>query len=228
MSDLESILFPRRGRRAVVLADGAPPPPGLLAAHLSQADLFVCADAAGWPWSDLPRTPDAIVGDLDTLGDRAAAAPPGVEVLLSSEQQTTDLEKALRHAADLDCAEAVILGASGGLLDHALWNVLVCERLAGVMRLCLADADAVAVRVGAGERAAWDLPAGAIVSLAPLLGGATGVTLAGVRYPLADAAVDGRGPATVSNAVAASPVRLSVGSGSLLAVVRRRGAEAAP
>ncbi|MDO9693842.1 MAG: thiamine diphosphokinase [Candidatus Latescibacteria bacterium] len=224
MTGLDLILMPRSGRRAVVLADGEPPPPRLLAAHLAIADLFLCADAAGRPYDRLPRLPDAVVGDLDTLGGEVRDVPAGVRVVRDAQQDTTDAEKALDFAAQAGCREAVLLGGGGGLLDHALHNALLPERWAGRLRLQLADALTAAVRAGAGESFTWDLPDGAAISLLPLPGGARGVTCDGVRFPLRDAAVDGRGPATVSNTVAGGPVRLSVAGGSLLVVVRRGGA----
>ncbi len=218
---LDAILLPKRGKRAVVLADGEPPPPPLLAAHLAAADLFLCADAAGRPYAALPRLPDAIVGDLDTLGAGVRDVPDGVTVLRDVREDTTDAEKALAFALNDGCREAVLLGAGGGLLDHALHNALLPERWADRLRLLLADAGTAAVRVGAGESFAWDLPPGAALSLLPLPGGARGVAFEGVRYPLRDAVVDGRGPATVSNEVVEGPVRLAIGAGSLLLIVRR-------
>lgn len=223
MTGLDLILMPRRGRRVVVLADGEPPPPRLLAAHLAIADLFLCADAAGRPYARLPRLPDAVVGDLDTLGGDVRDVPAGVQVVHDTQQDTTDAEKALDFAAQAGCREAVLLGAGGGLLDHALHNALLPERWAGRLRLQLADALTAAVRAGAGESFTWDLPDGAAISLLPLPGGARGVTCDGVRYPLRDAVVDGCGPATVSNTVVGGPVRLTVTAGSLLVVVRRAG-----
>lgn len=218
---LDAILLPKLGRRAVVLADGEPPPPPLLAAHLAAADLFLCADAAGRPYAALPRLPDAIVGDLDTLGAGVRDVPDGVAVLRDVREDTTDAEKALAFALDDGCREAVLLGAGGGLLDHALHNALLPERWAGRLRLLLADAGTAAVRVGAGESFAWDLPPGTALSLLPLPGGARGVSCEGVRYFLRDAVVDGSGLATISNEVVAGPVRLTVGEGSLLLIVRR-------
>ncbi len=219
----DGILLPKRGRRAVVLADGDPPPPHLLAAHLAAADLFLCADAAGRPYARLPRLPDAIVGDLDTLGEGVRDVPDSVRVVRDTREDTTDAEKALEFAEREGCREAVLLGAGGGLLDHALHNALLPERWAGRLRLLLADAGTAAVRAGSGESFVWDLPVGTALSLLPLPGGAHSVTISGVRYPLRDAVVDGRGPATVSNEVADGPVRLTVGAGSLLVVVRRGG-----
>ncbi|MBA4377835.1 MAG: thiamine diphosphokinase [Gemmatimonas sp.] len=221
---LDAILLPKLGRRAVVLADGDPPPARLLAAHLALADLFLCADAAGRPYAALPRLPDAIVGDLDTLGAGVRDVPDGVTVLRDVREDTTDAEKALDFALREGCREAVLLGGGGGLLDHALHNALLPERWAGRLRLLLADAGTAAVRVGAGESVVWDLPPGTALSLLPLPGGARGVACGGVRYVLRDAVVDGRGPATVSNEVVGGPVRLTVGEGSLLLVVRRGAA----
>jgi thiamine pyrophosphokinase len=220
-----SPVFPRRGKRAVVLCDGPPPPVAVVEYWLAGADLFLCADRAGYPYDHLPRPPDVVIGDFDSLSQELHQGWQGPTLIHSSEQDTTDSEKALLHAAEAGCVEAVLLGATGWLLDHTLYNCALPERFAGRLAICLASARDTAVRVGPGEEVRWRLPAGTLFSLMPLAGPVRGIEVAGAAYPLAGgrAVVGGRAPATISNRVSAPLLRLRVGTGSLLVSVRHRG-----
>ena len=213
--------FPKRGRRAVVLCDGPPPSESVLAYWLSGADLFVCADAAGHPYDHLPRLPDVVIGDFDSLSGRVLAGRGGPRFLQVDDPYTTDSEKALLYVCDDGCQEAVLLGATGWRLDHTLVNVQLLERFGDRLRMCLAGHLADGVRVGAGARESWALPAGTRFSLLPLGGEARGVTIEGASFPLLGDTISVAGPSAISNVVTMSPLLLSVGSGSLLALVER-------
>lgn len=213
-----AIITPKTGRRAVVLCDGVPPSAALLAAGLVKADLFVCADAAGRPHDRLPRRPDAVIGDFDTLGP--PPADDGLRYLHDLDQDTTDAEKALEFALAEGCDEAVLLGAGGGHLDHVLANCALLERFAGRLDVALADDFGVTLRVGAGRDRAWQMPPGSTLSLNALGRGAAGVRLSGVSWPLDGAELAWGGRTAVSNRVVASPVRLSCTLGALLVTLR--------
>jgi len=214
------ILAPRRGKRAVVLCDGPRPADELLASCLDDDDLFICTDAAGRPYSGLPRPPDIVIGDFDTLGSHPA--DDDVTRFVHDEaQNTTDSEKALNHASLEGCVDAVLLGALGGLIDHTLANAALPERFSWLLSVVLATDRDITIRMSAGDRAAWLLPEGSILSLNPIGPGARGVSLQGVRWPLTGADLPWAGPSTISNHVVAPEVTLSVSGGSLLASVRR-------
>lgn len=214
-------IFPKKGNRAVVLCDGPPPEEDLLAYWLTGADLFVCADAAGHPYDHLPRVPDIVIGDFDSLAGRILAGKGGPRFLQVVDQYTTDSEKALLFLADVGYEEAVLAGATGWRLDHTLFNVHLLERFADRLRICLVGHDADIVRLEPGSRVAWDLPPGVRFSLLPLSGTVTGVTIEGALYPLLGETLAPGGPATISNRVTMSPLLLSVGEGSLLVSVDR-------
>jgi thiamine pyrophosphokinase len=188
----------------------------MVAAWLAEADIFVCADGAGRPYEALPRPPDLVIGDFDTLGAPPVGTMPGTRFLKIDEQESTDSEKALDWIAGEGFAEVAVLGALGGRLDHALFNAALLERYAHRLRLALVEPDAISVRAGAGEHR-WDLPAGTLFSLLPLAGPAEGVTLSGAVYPLAGARLSpGEGPTAISNRVAQPPLALRLTGGSLL------------
>jgi thiamine pyrophosphokinase len=214
-------IFPKQGRRAVVLCDGPPPETELLEYWLTGADFFICTDAAGHPYDELPVEPDVVIGDFDALAGRILAGKGGPRFLHVADQVTSDSEKALLYVEQEGYTEAVVLGATGWRLDHTLYNCHLLERFAGRLRLCLATFDADVVRLGAGDAVSWKLPVGTGFSLLPLAGPVRGVVLEGARYPLLSGEVVVGGPATISNDVAQTPLLISVTEGSLLVTVSR-------
>jgi len=214
-------IFPKLGRRAVVLCDGPPPEDELLRYWLTGADLFVCADAAGHPYDHLPRTPDVVIGDFDSLAGRLLDGRGGPRFLQVVDQYTTDSEKALLFLADVGYEEVILLGSTGWRLDHSLFNVSLLERFADRLRICLAGPEADVVRLAPGSRVSWDLAVGTRFSLLPLNGPVTAVTIEGALYPLLGETLQVGGPATISNRVTMSPLLLSTGHGALLALVDR-------
>lgn len=217
-------MFPKHGRRAVVLCDGPSPPYAVLSHWLAEADAFICTDAAGRPYETLPRLPGLVIGDFDTLRREGMTGLPeggsaeidGVEFMHVADQESTDSEKALLWALTHFHAEAVLLGATGGRIDHSAFNVSLLERFADRMALCIADEFSVNIRLAPGSMGHWDLPVGTGFSLIPLAGPVHEVTVSGAAYPLHDAHLIQGGPATVSNRVEKPPLSVRVGKGSLL------------
>jgi len=214
-------IFRKKGPRAAVLCNGPPPPAPLLEYWLNGADLFVCADAAGHPYDHLPRNPDVVIGDFDSLAGRILDGRAGPKFLQVADQYTTDSEKALLYLAEEGFEEVVLLGATGWRLDHTLFNVHLLERFADRLRICIAGHHADSVRLGPGTEVSWDLPRGVLFSLVPITGRVTGVTLEGARYPLLGETLEPGGFATISNRVDVSPLLISIGEGSVLVAVDR-------
>ncbi len=221
-------LFPKKGPRAVVLCDGPPPPPEVLQYWLDGADLFVCTDAAGYPYDRLPRRPDVVIGDFDGLAGRLISGRDGPKLLRVDEQETSDSEKALLFLVDQGFAEAVLAGATGWRLDHTLHNINLLERFADRLRLVLATPEADGVRLAAHEVASWSLAEGTRFSLLPLLGASRGVTVEGALYPLLAGDIDPTGLTAISNRVVFDPLLIRGGDGPLLVLVDREGAPPRP
>jgi len=214
-------LFPKRGPRAVVLCDGPPPAAEVLQYWLAGADLFICADAAGHPYDQLPRLPDAVVGDFDSLAGRILDGKSGPKYLQLKDQFTTDSEKAILFAVEQGMQEVVLIGSTGWRLDHTVYNCQLVERFAGELRICVAGEYADMVRLAGGENVAWHLPEGTLFSLLPILGTAKGVTVEGAQFPMLGETVEPGGPAMISNRVTMSPLLVTVGEGSMLVSVHR-------
>lgn len=156
--------------------------------------------------------PSAVIGDMDSISDRARAAF-AEQMYHIAEQETTDFEKALSR---IDAACVLALGFTGGRMDHALavLNVLARNRARPVVLLDGNDAsfmlpDAPVELI---------MPPGARISLMPLAD--VQVTATGLRWPLTDAALHPSGSVSASNAVADEKVSLRA-SGPLLVTLPR-------
>ncbi|QIE54314.1 thiamine diphosphokinase [Pikeienuella piscinae] len=94
---------------------GAAPDADGLAEALAAAPALVCADGGA---NNLTTVPTAIIGDLDSLEDAAAWRDRlGAHLIHVEEQDSTDLEKCLRH---VEAAFFICVGFHGGRLDHEL------------------------------------------------------------------------------------------------------------
>ena len=205
----------------VVVAGGAPI--GRAQAAVVAPSAFVVAADAGVAMAhDLGWSVDVAVGDFDSL------APSTVERLAElagevrrfpPEKDATDFELALDVAAERAPARVLVVGIEGGRPDHALANLLVAsaDRFASLdVELSLEGGRAWVVR----DELRGTLPAGITVSLVAVHGPAT-VSLAGVRWPLADDVLDAGSSRGVSNRATADPFVLAVHDGAVLCIVPR-------
>ena len=151
------------------------------------------------------RTPDAVVGDGDSLGaeGREALAQKGVPFIGEKEQETNDLCKAFRYAlatgAEGECF--VVLGATGRREDHALGNIFhLLDFAAAVPRDGGGGSDRLSARVsmvtdfGTFEPVlppggTWTASAGRSVSVFAAVPG-TRMTSEGLEWPLEGVALD--------------------------------------
>lgn len=186
-------------------------------------DLVVAADGGYRALYSLGYTPDLLLGDFDSLGD--LPLPADLPVLrFPVRKDDTDAGLALRHGLDLGFRDFALYGCAGGRVDHLLANfqsMARVSRLGATVRLAAPDydawsltgpaPDAPAPAPGGPAPAAPDaLAPAAVLALPPRPGGtlvsvfcqgdrAEGVTLAGLAYPLSDAALTGDFPLGVSN-----------------------------
>lgn len=203
--------------KAVVVAHGSTTDED--ARELAGADLVVAADAGALAVERWGRVPDAIVGDLDSLGEDLAAsfARRGAQVRRSPvDKDETDLELAVAYARERGAGEIVVLGAFGGRrLDYDVANALLLVGWGAGVRAVRGGTTLRALR--AGEDLAIEGGPGDRVTLVAAAE-RTVVETEGLRWPLRDEALalgTGRG---VSNELSASRARVRCGSGALVVI----------
>lgn len=201
----------RPARSALVLANGEPPPRDLLEAWRARVTAFWCTDGALQVARELGIPPDVVVGDLDSVTEPLE----GLDVIRISEQETTDLDKALRTLVERGFREVCILGAGGRRWDHWWGNLSTCARWSWELAITCADAHGVlTLQRPDGRPRAIDGEIGATVSLLPLPE-ARGVTTAGLRWPLQDATLALGRREGISNEITAEECWVSYDSGCL-------------
>jgi thiamine pyrophosphokinase len=207
--------------KAVILANGAPPPPEVLRRAIEGTALFLCADGGANVARDLGLSPDAIVGDLDSISVESRHHFRKVPIIHVPEQDRPDTEKAVEYAlARAPYEEITILGATEGRLDHVLGHVGLLRRFADRTRLVLEDSRGRAF-LARGE-ARLDLPAGTTVSFFAISGPAEGVTTENLRYPLRDQTLVLGELDSLSNVVDRCPAWIRIRKGEVVVVAVTR------
>ena len=108
--------------KTVILANGTFPANERPLAVLREAERIVACDGAAIPLMAIGIMPDAVIGDLDSIGGelRQRLADRIVHV---TEQDTNDLSKAFRFCISNGWKNIAILGATGKREDHTLGNI---------------------------------------------------------------------------------------------------------
>jgi thiamine pyrophosphokinase len=198
---------------ALVLANGTHPPAALTRRLARNAQLVVCADGGANRARALGITPDAIVGDFDSITAATRKFFKNVLQIRIREQESTDLEKALRFLIQRGVRSADILGATGDRIDHTTGNLGCFKKFARVLRLRFVDRAGELTLVQGRFR--LDVRTGETISLIPLER-CSGVTTKNLKYPVKNGTLELGVREGISNVATGKTVTVSVRRGSLL------------
>ena len=110
--------------RLLLLLGGKTPSTTLLEEQFSKADFIMAADGGANIPQPLAAAIDLIIGDMDSVRTDVLA---NQRIIQDADQNTSDLEKALKYAyTELHPDEIIILGGSGGRTDHFINNLHIC------------------------------------------------------------------------------------------------------
>lgn len=183
-------------------------------------DVLVVAADQGWALAQrLDLAVDHLVGDLDSLdaSDLRIATSRGVDIRrFPADKDDTDLALALQLAHELGAAEVLVCDGGGDRGDHAVANLLTVAGWAGRMTATLTTSTVTITMVTRGRDITGEV--GSPVSLLPVFGPVREITTTGLLYRLSDDLLSPGSSRGVSNELVAPTARISVGSGTLLAV----------
>lgn len=188
---------------------------GALSLRTEQVEgAFLIAADGGCAWlAEQGVTPHLAVGDFDSLG----FVPAGIPVLKHPrEKDDTDMMLAVREGLARGCTRFLLYGGLGGRLDHTLANLHILSYLAeeGCQGFLLGPGEIVtAVRNGS---LTFSPAHSGTISVFAWSGPACGVTLSGLRYPLAKGELSPHYPLGVSNEFLGQEASVSVAEGTLL------------
>jgi thiamine pyrophosphokinase len=211
--------------RAAIFLNGAPDPPDLLRRVAGRADLVVAADGGARYALDAGVVPDLVVGDMDSLGEARARKLEERGTLLERHpirKGKMDGHLAVLAARDRGATAADLLCAAGGRYSalFAVPHIMLASERIGLQTTLVAGWGQAFV-LEAGFRMVVGNPRDS-VSVFPLTGPATGVTLEGFDYPLEDARLEIGDTLGFHNELVGRMGRVSVGVGALLVIHETR------
>lgn len=176
-------------------------------------DVVIAADSGARYAEPLGLKVDVWVGDFDSSAGIFVDAPREVHPTAKDE---TDAELAVRIARERGATRLVFIGAFGGRFDHTAALMLSALRLTREgLHITLTSGDEWAWPLLPTSPLALDFPADVTLSVVAC-SDLTGLSLSGVRWPLAGADVPLGSGWTVSNETAGGTVRADLRGGYAL------------
>ncbi len=211
---------------AVVFAGGGPDDlPTPIPEVIAECPLRIAADAGADAMFQVDVTPHVVIGDLDSVSppSLAWARDAGAAIVeYPVDKDATDLELALDYAVEHSADRIVLVGGTGGRLDHLLGNatLLASPRFAGITIVWESrDATVRVCRPGAPAPVRGTVDD--LVSLVPMGGDATGVTTTGLRWRLDGRTLTAGTTLGISNRLERPDASVSVATGTLLVIHER-------
>jgi thiamine pyrophosphokinase len=203
----------------VTLAGGGPFSARDLKLALKRAPVAVAADSGADRLLRHGVSPEAVIGDMDSISARARAEIPLERQYLVAEQVTTDFDKALRL---IDAPLVLALGFAGARLDHGL--AAFTTLIARAERRCILIGPQD-LAFAAPARLDLELAIGEPLSLFPMAQ-VTGRS-EGLEWPIAGISFAPDGMIGTSNRVVSRRVVLEFDRRAMLVILPRRRLDAA-
>lgn len=210
-------------KRIIIFANGELPNKEKAHALLGENDFIIAADGGTRHVLALGRTPNVLIGDLDSITkeDRGKMEQVGVEIIQHPhDKNEIDLELAIQHALTLNPEQIIIIAALGGRLDQTLGNIsLLSDTRPATFDLRLDDGieEVFFCRSESNIKGA----SGDIVSLIPWQGGVTGILTTGLKWILQNETLYPHKTRGISNEMTDNIATIQIKSGLLLIVHRR-------
>jgi thiamine pyrophosphokinase len=164
----------------VIVADGTFPAHPVPLSYLRNAGRIVCCDGSVSNLFNAGFIPEAIVGDMDSLGSDMANRFAD-RIYHDDNQDTNDLTKAVAWCKEKSYKDLVIVGATGKREDHTIGNIsLLADYIKDVNVIMLTDTGIFLPLLKGSEISSFPGQQVSIFSIDP----ETEITSYGLLYPL--------------------------------------------
>lgn len=164
----------------VIVADGTFPQHDIPLEYLKNAERIVCCDGSIQNLILNGMEPDAIVGDMDSLGNDLAYRFAD-RIFADKNQDTNDLTKAVSWCSEMGYKNIVIVGATGKREDHTIGNIsLLAEYIKCINVIMVTDTGILQPYLKSSEILSFPGQQVSIFSIDP----DTEIMSCGLRYPL--------------------------------------------
>ena len=199
--------------RCVIIAGS----PVFSAAEITPGDYVIAADSGYRHALAAGITPDLLIGDFDSL---QGLPEKDIEIIKApAEKDDTDTMLAIKHALALGYQQFLLLGATGGRLDHQTANIAACAYIAEQGGSCKMQDSSNIIYVIKNSLLRLKKKENWSVSVFSYTEMAFGVTLAGLKYALNNATLTNTDPLGVSNEFAEDTATVEVKDGILLIIL---------
>jgi len=166
--------------RTVIVADGTFPTHSVPLDYLKKADRIICCDGSVANLFRADFIPEAIVGDMDSLGDDMANRFAD-RLFPDGNQDTNDLTKAVNWCKGKGYRDLVIIGATGKREDHTIGNIsLLTDYIKDVNIFMVTDTGFFLPLMKSSEISSFPGQQVSVFAINP----DTEITSYGLRYPL--------------------------------------------
>jgi len=112
--------------KSLICLNGNLPDKKFFLKAIENGAIIVAADGGANKLCEIGITPDFIVGDMDSHFSEYHLSAD--KIILREDQDSTDFEKSLNFIQQKQCSPVLILGMSGGEIDHIINNVATFVR----------------------------------------------------------------------------------------------------
>jgi thiamine pyrophosphokinase len=210
-------------KRIVIFANGDLPDLERARAILHGDDFIIAADGGTRHAVALGRSPNIVVGDLDSIAPemQRKMEETGVEILrFPRDKNETDLELALSHAISLNPLQILIVAGLGNRLDQTLGNISLMSAFQPSEAGIRLD-DGVEEVFFCRDRVQVQGASGDIVSLLPWHEDVSGVVTSGLKWPLHGETLNSKKTRGISNEMVDETAAIQIKSGLLLVIHTR-------
>lgn len=167
---------------AVILANGEYPSASTPLHILHSAPYVVCCDGGADRYIELGYTPDAIIGDVDSLSDQNRIRFADI-IHYNPDQDTNDQTKAVEFLQEKGVKNIAIVGATGKCEDHTIGNIaLLVEYMRMGIDVC--SFTDYGVFVPCRDDSIFECQAGQKISIFNI--SAKNLSCEGLEYPIYD------------------------------------------
>ena len=198
--------------RALIVLNGILPSKKRIQSHLKKANLILCANGGADRALAAGIEPDFVIGDLDSVSEKARGNLPKECFILRPSQFATDLEKTLQFAVEKGVTSATVIGITGNRLDHQVCNLNILEKFSD--RLEITTLDDTGLGCFVRDKLTFQGQIGRQVSIL-VFRKADGIATKGLKYPLDNDTMEWAVNDGLSNEIVSNPVEIKVLKGVL-------------
>ena len=191
-------------KNSVIIANGEFFASDRIIGVLQSASRIICADGGANHIVSTDFTPDLIIGDMDSLLPATKKKFNDVEIIKDTNEDTTDLMKAVDHEVSLGINRIIFLGATGNRSDHSMASFSLLKRYSPFAYISILNKFSEIDYIK--NSFTFESPVGRKISLM-VMGGISSITSQGLKWEFNGKSYN-FSPFGISNEVQSSPVTL--------------------